>query len=228
MGKSRKWAMTALWAVLVAAMVAFIATWASVRLYDRGSASSTAAPAAANPIGSAAKGTLPVLYDAPTFTLVDQDDKAFGTENLRGRPWIADFIFTRCTGPCPRMTAAMRQLQKDLADPRITLVSLSVDPAFDQPPVLREYAKKFGADEASWRFLTGGKTLIYQIARGLKVTAVEATEDAPIIHSARFILIDGDGQVRGYYVASEADAMERLIADAKALAGAPVDAGKRP
>jgi protein SCO1/2 len=160
---------------------------------------------------------LPVLADVPAFNLVDQDDHPLTPAALAGKPWIADFVFTHCAGPCPMMTAKLAALQGELPSD-VQLVSFSVDPDRDTPPVLKEYAQRFKADERRWHFLTGEKKAIYSTAAAMLVTAIPAKDDDPIIHDERFILVDADGKVRGYYHLKDEQAMASLRRDATALA----------
>jgi cytochrome oxidase Cu insertion factor (SCO1/SenC/PrrC family) len=169
----------------------------------------------------AGDGALPVLFPSPPFLLVDQSGKAFSDETLKGKPWIADFIFTHCAGPCPLMTAKMAQLQKDLPGDEVKLVSFSVDPERDRPEVLKSYSEGFEADPTRWIFLTtadGSAQPIYDVAAALKLTAIGETEDDPIIHSEKFLLMDGHGSVRGVYSSGDEDSMKRLVVDARRLA----------
>jgi protein SCO1/2 len=166
---------------------------------------------------------LPVMAETPPFSLVDQNGQRVTIETLRGHPWVASFIFTRCAGPCPIMTAKMSQFQKTLP-PDIRLVSVSVDPTNDTPAALKTYAAKFNADDSRWRFLTIGPeqdaSAVYTLARGMLVTALPANTDNPIIHSEKFILVDGEGNIRAYYDSNDSKQMAQLKADAAELAGA--------
>jgi protein SCO1/2 len=165
---------------------------------------------------------LPVMAQTPPFTLVDQHDQSVTLDALRGHPWVASFIFTRCAGPCPVMTAKMSQLQKTLPTD-VRLVSVSVDPTNDTPTVLKTYAAKFNADDARWRFLTIGPeqdaAAVYTLARAMLVTALPADSDNPIIHSEKFILVDGEGNIRAYYDSNDSKQMAQLKSDAAELAG---------
>ena len=180
------------------------------------------------PVDPSESGELPVLFPAPAFSMIDQDGNPVTAESLRGRPWIVDFIFTTCAGPCPMMTQKMSQLQKEIEDPRVRLVSFSVDPTRDRPKVLKEYSQKFGADPNRWSFLTvpegGNMGSVYDVARGLKLAAGPATEDAPIFHSEKFLLIDADGNVRGIYSSRDQASLGKLAADATELAASAVAA----
>jgi cytochrome oxidase Cu insertion factor (SCO1/SenC/PrrC family) len=97
---------------------------------------------------------LPVLGEIPPFELLNQQGHKFDRSALEGHVWVADFIFTNCEGPCPRMTSRMHAIQK-ATGAGIKLVSFSVDPQRDTPQALAEYGKKFAADDARWTFLTG-------------------------------------------------------------------------
>ena len=161
-----------------------------------------------------------IVYGAaPDFSLLDISGKPFTRSNLAGKVWVADFIFTHCAGSCPAMTGMMRKLQDQL--PReINLVSFSVDPERDTPQVLTDYAKQFGADKERWMFLTGDKEQLHKISiEGFKLALDESagTEVEPITHSSRFVLVDKDGQIRGYYSGMDEDDLKRLVEDAGKL-----------
>src|SRR5689334_13798863 len=146
---------------------------------------------------------LPVYWTLPSFRLQDQAGQPYGLSDLRGRPWIAAFIFTRCGGTCPMMTARMARLQPHLP-PGAQLVSITVDPVHDTVAVLDDYARRFHAG-LEWHFLTGAQADLYRLAtQGFKLEAAEAAADAapdegPFLHSAKLALVDGGGRVRGYY-----------------------------
>jgi cytochrome oxidase Cu insertion factor (SCO1/SenC/PrrC family) len=201
---------TILWGLMVVAMVCVV----GAGLWRRNAGNETKTAAAA----ADASADLPVLASVPAFDLVDQDNKPVNLATLSGKPWIADFVFTHCAGPCPIMTGKMASLRKHIpADVRF--VSFSVDPERDTPAVLREYAAKFNGDEPRWRFVTGSKDTIYNLAAKMFLTAIPATADAPIIHDEHFVLIDSEGKVRGLYHSKDDEAMEALKRDAAALAG---------
>jgi protein SCO1 len=198
MDRRQKIITTVLWSVLVVAMLGVVGTglWAKFR-----------------------PDPLPVLYASPTFSLTDQDAKAFGSEDLRGKTWVAAFIFTHCPGVCPQMTMKMSALQRAVPDRDVHLVSFSVDPERDTPAVLKEYARSFDADAARWHFLTGDKTNMFDVASGMKLTAAPAGVFGPdIVHAEKLLLIDGEGRVRGAYDSKDEQDMKQLAADAAALA----------
>ena len=155
----------------------------------------------------------------PSFQLVNQNEQAFGSAQLAGKIWIADFIYTTCPGPCPMISSRMSELQKPLEKTDVHLVSFSVDPEKDTPEVLRGYAEKLQAEPAHWDFLTGPKSTIYKLSHdGFKLAVSDGSDAEGIpVHSTRMVLVDRHGQIRGYYDAAEADAMTKLLADTNHL-----------
>ena len=161
-----------------------------------------------------------ITYGAvPDFSLIDRTGKTITLRDLAGQIWIADFIFTNCGGTCPVMSQSMRKLQDAL--PRaIRMVSFTVDPSRDTPQVLAEYAKRYGADQDRWLFLSGEKDALYNLSiKGFKLALEDTggTEIEPITHSTRLVLVDKQGQIRGYYGGAEDDELKRLSTDAKKL-----------
>src|SRR5437016_3951019 len=148
----------------------------------------------------------------PEFTLVNQDGENFGSAQLRGKIWIADFIYTTCPGPCPMISSRMSELQKPFEKTDVHLVSFSVDPAKDTPQVLRGYAERLQAQPGRWDFLTGPRSTIYNLSRNGFKLAVGEEKGIPV-HSTRMILVDRQGAIRGYYDAAEPDAVTKLVAD---------------
>jgi protein SCO1 len=148
----------------------------------------------------------------PEFTLTNQDGKNFGSADLRGKIWIADFVYSTCPGPCPMISSRMSELQKPLQKTDVHLVSFSVDPAKDTPEILRGYAEKLQAEPGRWDFLTGPQSTIYNLSRNGFKLAVGEEKGVPV-HSTRMILVDRHGDIRGYYDAVEADAVTKLVAD---------------
>ena len=159
--------------------------------------------------------SLPEMGDVPAFKLTTQNGTAFSSDSLKGKVWVADFIFTNCNGPCPRMSSQMRRLQVALTKKpetlnSVRLLSITVDPQHDDPPTLLEYSGHFRADPRLWNFLTGPEDEI----RKLSVdtfhvnTAVNQLE-----HSTRFILVDGKARIRGYYESTDATMLNQLVED---------------
>ena len=154
---------------------------------------------------------LPVLTHLPDFRLIETSGTPFGLADLKDKIWVADFIFTRCPGPCPRMSARMAELlRRFAAEPSVRLVSISVDPEFDTPEILSRYGATFHADENRWIFLTGEKAEIHRLAKsGFLVGGV----DDVMMHSTRFILVDRNAQVRGYYDSADEQSLQGLVRD---------------
>jgi protein SCO1 len=157
----------------------------------------------------------------PPFALVERAGTPLRSDDLRGKVWIADFVFTRCPDVCPVLTGRMASLQRALATQPadVTLVSFSVDPVHDTPEVLRDYATAHGA-RPGWLFATGPRDAVATLLRdGFHVAfADDGPAAAPITHSDRFVLVDRALQIRGYYHGSDADDLARLERDARALA----------
>ncbi len=162
--------------------------------------------AALGPRGSPAKA-LPVIGSIADFTLTNQNGRAVSLADLSGKVWVADIIFTRCAGPCPKMTRQMKQLQDALPpESQVKLVTLTTDPDFDTPPVLSRYAERFGADLNRWMFLTGPKPELARLAiNSLKLTAVPTKPDerqSPadlFVHSTIFVVADKQARLRGVF-----------------------------
>jgi protein SCO1 len=172
------------------------------------------------------KSSLPVLSELNDFSLTNQFGELTTLADLKGSVWVADIIFTRCGGPCPRMTEKMSALQKALPNKNIHFLTLTTDPDFDKPAVLKAYAEKFGADPGRWLFLTGSKDQIKQLATsGLKLVALEKSQDEQenpndlFIHTTAFVLLDKRGRVRGSTFESlEPGFGEAIVPAAKELA----------
>lgn len=167
----------------------------------------------------------PVIGPVPAFTLIERSGRPISRDDLAGTPWVADFIFTRCTGMCPALSTRMAELRRRLREQglRARLVSFSVDPSHDTPEVLREYATHFGADE-NWLFVTGDRDALYRlIGQGFRLSVADRpTEQAGdgdelVTHSDRFVLVDAAGRIRGYYHGADLDAVPTLLRDLAAL-----------
>jgi protein SCO1 len=158
---------------------------------------------------------LPVLGDVPPFQLTSQTGETFERRALDGHVWVADFIFTSCPGPCPRMSSQMHEIQSATADmPDVKLVSFTVDPAHDTPAVLAAYGKHFLAQPGRWYFLTGAQNRLDAIGRaGFKLNPVDGSLD----HSTRFVLVDRAARIRSYYASSDDDFPGRLLRDLRQL-----------
>jgi protein SCO1/2 len=172
------------------------------------------------------------LGELPAFSLTDQHGRPFGRDELRGKVWVADFVFTSCSDACPRLTQRMRWLQ-DRLDPtgRVGLLSISVDPDRDTPQKLRDYGQLYGARDEQWKFLTGAPTEVERtVIKGFKVAMAKVPLDEKvespdelraqafdIMHGDRLVLVDQRSHIRGYYVADDAG-LRAVLRDARALA----------
>jgi protein SCO1/2 len=170
---------------------------------------------------------LPKYGAVPNFQLTGADGQPFGTSQLDGRPWVADFVFTSCPEVCPRMTEELGRLQTYLTnralDGRVHLVSISVDPDRDTPAVLQKYAATAHARPQTWSFLTGPQQQVEDaVVRGFKMAMSREKDDSQdgfaIVHGTKFVLVDGQRQIRGYYDSNDAQSLAALRRDVAALA----------
>ena len=163
------------------------------------------------------RSSLVKLGGVPPFHLITDENKEFSDRDLRGHVTIVDFIFTNCAGPCPLMSGQVEQMQTaTLENPDIRFLSFSVDPETDTPDVLRSYGDRFGARSGKWTFLTGDKMKIYDLIRNGFHLAIEADSDA-IAHSTKFVLLDKEASIRGYYDSGDDSVSAELIHDARGL-----------
>ena len=167
----------------------------------------------------ATPAALPRHWSVPDFALTERTGQTVKLADFAGQVWVADFFYTTCPGPCPMMTSRLSEVQKQFGtEPRLRLVSISIDPEKDTPAVLKLSAEKFQATDR-WLFLTGPKADIYALARdGFKLPIAEPeTPGGQIIHSTRLILIDRTGTLRGFYEASTETGTRDLIRDIRKL-----------
>ncbi len=168
---------------------------------------------------------LPVLGQSGEFNLTERSGKKVTLRDLSGKVWIGDFIFTRCAGICPLMSGHMRRLQEALKGSQdLRFVSFSVDPEYDTPEKLSAYAQKFGADPEKWLFLTGDKKELFELSLkhfhlgvGDAPPEERTDPDQVVTHSTRFVLVDREGFIRGYYDSAQVKNMDKLVLDAKRL-----------
>lgn len=197
----------------IAAGVVLAGALALVGIYDgmrRLQEARTAAPA--SPLEA-------LQRPVPEFACVDQEGRPVTPAALRGRVWVAGFIFTHCNGPCPIVTRRMKEIQDrldGLGDARV--VSFTIDPERDRPEVLKAYAAANGADPARWLFLTGETEAQLKAVREGFLTAVQAVEGSDqFIHGTRLAVVDRSGVIRGFYDGLAPDAPERVAARLRAL-----------
>jgi len=168
---------------------------------------------------------LPVLSEVRDFQLTNQFGQPVVAADLAGRVWLADIVFTRCPGPCVRLTQQLRQLQVELPpDAPVGFLTLTADPAYDTPAVLRGYSERFQADSSRWQFLTGQKSELYRLAIQDLLLAVSENSDPDraaledlFIHSTKVILIDRAGRVRGAFDGEDPGARPAIRAAVEAV-----------
>jgi protein SCO1 len=149
---------------------------------------------------------VPDLGPVGDFSLTERSGKTFTRDDLQGKVWVAGFVFTRCTGPCPQVSATMARLQSELdKENDFRLVTFTVDPDHDNPKELSQYAERFQADPTRWLFLTGKEETIHRLLnKGFKVGVErnkdkDATPGTAVAHDPRLVLVDRKGQIRGYF-----------------------------
>lgn len=160
----------------------------------------------------------PTSYGSvPEFTLTNQAGQPFrSVETLKGHVWLANFIFTNCMGPCPRMTSQMKQvIAKAKRGAELQVVTFTIDPARDTPEVLAAYAKRFQADPKNWHFLTGSRADLRKLSWD---TFHLSDLNGELEHSTRFVLIDRKDRIRGYYDTADTESIATLLDDITTVA----------
>jgi len=168
---------------------------------------------------TAGDGTLPKFSTVPAFSLTERSGRRITQNDLKGKVWLADFIFTTCPDICPLMSSRLSGLQeKAFASGKVGFLSFSVDPVNDTPEVLRDYADHLQARE-EWLFVTGDKGQIERIAKTGFLLAFQNENGAPeeISHSSKIALVDQDGFIRRFYEGATADESEKMLADIETL-----------
>ncbi len=165
-----------------------------------------------------------VYGQLPQFSLLRETGAHIKLSDLIGKIWVADFIFTRCAGPCPVMTQSMAGLHNLLSGmDNVRFITFSVDPEYDTVEVLSRYAASFGADPNRWAFLTGSRGAIVDLAlHGFKLAVAEQIDGDDghrFIHSTKFVLIDEHGRIRGYYDGVDPQDVTRLATDITTMIG---------
>ena len=155
------------------------------------------------------------ISEVPEFQLTDQTGRPTTLEDLKGKIWAANFIFTRCKGPCPITILRMQELNTKLKKVRgnVELVTFTVDPEYDTPEVLKTFGEQLGADPAAWKFLTGTPDAIKNIVvTGLLQPFAKEPDGTPA-HSSRIVLVDAKGWLRGYCDGLDPEAVQKLMVD---------------
>jgi cytochrome oxidase Cu insertion factor (SCO1/SenC/PrrC family) len=191
-----------------------------------------------------AQGTLETLADyglVPNFRLTERGGSTVTLADLRGKVWLANFIYTECTETCPLQSLQVQRLQEEFTGAsELRFVSITVDPSHDTPEVLRRYAERYGGDPERWLFLTGPKPAIHALAKdGFKLGVSDASpatrsgvsdwrlgpgpafashgSGGLILHSSRFVLVDRQARIRAYHRTDDPDSLARLRENLRAL-----------
>lgn len=198
---------------LLVVWIAVVIVWIGIRK-SRNPAGARGRPA---PTAPPARGELPVLWDLPRFSFVDQHGSTVTDQSLRGRVLIVDFIFTRCTTACPLITAKMNLLRRAIVRPDVRFVSVSVDPDHDTPAALASYAERWTKDPR-WLLLSTTPSGLADLTGKMKVALAKGDdEENPIVHGSQFFLVDGSGRVRGVFGSGDDEALGRLVAEVASL-----------
>jgi protein SCO1/2 len=154
----------------------------------------------------------------PDFSFTDQEGHSIGLGELKGKIWVADFICTRCAGPYPVMSSRFAELDRNFEkSDSLRLITITVDPGYDTPGVLKRYAKQYEAS-GRWRFLTGDKNQIDNLATtGFQVRAQMPASESHHLQTTTFVLVDRDGMIRSYYDGSSPEVVQRLLTDIGSL-----------
>ncbi len=160
----------------------------------------------------------PLNYKLNSFSYVDQNEQRYGLNELKGKVWIADFIFTSCETICPPMTANMSKLQQEIKKKgikNVEFVSFSVDPENDKPDVLKTYINKFNADSSQWHLLTGytQKEIESFAMNNFKIIVQKPKSSDQVIHGTKFFLVDDKGIVKQEYEGVKQVPFEQIIND---------------
>jgi len=155
----------------------------------------------------------------PAFSFVNQDGEKVTNETFDGGIYVADFFFTTCPTICPKMKAELLRVYKEFEkEPKVKILSHTIDPDHDSVEVLYDYAGKLQVTSPKWNFVTGNKDSIYTIADSYMISAEEApNEPGGYIHSGALILIDHNRNIRGMYDGTRPEDVDQLIKDIPVL-----------
>jgi protein SCO1/2 len=156
----------------------------------------------------------------PEFSFTNQDGDLIGRSEMEGKITVVDFFFTSCPSICPVMSKEMERVDDMFRnEPRVQIMSISIDPEYDTPEVLKKYADDHNATPGKWHFLSGPKEETYQLAKcGFVIPTVDGNGVADdFVHTDKFMLIDELGRIRGYYSGTNREAVDLLILETKVL-----------
>jgi len=155
------------------------------------------------------------------FAFSERSGRTIGSADLLGEVWVVGFFFTRCAGPCPKLSSNMQGAQAQLAESGVKLVSISVDPNFDTPAVLAEYAERYDADADRWWFLSGPEQATYDLMQDSFFLGVSTDMDEiaalRVTHATKLVVVDREGAIRGYYDGESEEGVAGAVARARWL-----------
>ena len=155
-----------------------------------------------------------------SFSLTDQDGNHVTENDFKNKIYVTDFFFVTCPTICPKMTKQMNRVYDEFKEnPSISFLSHTVMPEADSVPVLKEYAHQLGVTSAKWKFVTGDKKQIYDLARKTYFAAVTEGDGGvnDFVHTENFVLVDKEKRLRGFYDGTSKEDVDRLITDIYAL-----------
>jgi len=154
------------------------------------------------------RAAIDVIKPVPPFDFMGHRGDPFSLEDMKGIVSVIDFIFTTCPDICPVMSTRMKSLYELYGNSeKVQFVSFSVDPEYDTIPKLKEYADNLGVNNDKWTFVRGPLEEIKVLSeKGFYLPA----RDLPMGHSARFVLVDREGMIRGYYDSLDSDKIDLL------------------
>jgi protein SCO1/2 len=168
---------------------------------------------------------LPIIAEVPEYELISENGQRFGSKELSGRVYLANFIFSRCPTICPKMLGDLQKVQKRIkgTGQKVAIVTFTVDPEHDNEKVLFDLARKYDANPFVWTFLTGtDKDALFKLYRdGFKVGVEQNPQDLfDIAHSEKIVLVDQSNRVRGFY-SFEENSINQLMIDVGLLINRP-------
>ena len=161
-----------------------------------------------------------IYHQIPNFEFINQDSSNITQQDYEGKIYVADFFFTTCPTICPKMKTQMLRIYEKFKDnPKVGILSHTIDPRHDTPAVLREFMNNLNIKSKMWQMVTGDKAKIYEI--GQKSYMVSATDDPTqpggIVHSGAFVLVDKNRHIRGIYDGTEPEKVDKLMKDMEIL-----------
>lgn len=215
--------MNRFWLTIILALIALTLLVTGVALMNRHSNKALRTLPYYFPVENGAKkstGSGERSHIVKDFQFIDQDGRTVSRADFKNSIVVVDFFFTTCEGICPTMSKQMERVYQNFYDqPNVKFLSHTVNPENDSVPVMFAYAKKHGANAEQWKFVTGSKPEIYEMARKwylVSDTKGDGTKE-DFVHSPYFALVDQGGHVRGHYDGTDAKDVDRLITDMNVL-----------